>query len=163
MRHYPALLRKDKTSDWSIEFPDFPGCVSAGKTVDQALLMGEDALALHVDGMIADKEAIPEPTSAEDLVRRKLLPGALLIFVPLKFGRGRFIRLSITLEERLLSDIDRAAELRGMTRSGFLAEASRHFMANMQPAPDAGLPPPQTAQVEDMGEQRARRRGKSRF
>ena len=28
---YIALLRKDRASDYGVEFPDFPGCVTAGR------------------------------------------------------------------------------------------------------------------------------------
>ncbi len=35
-RSYIALLRKDEGSDYGVEFPDFPGCVTAGKTLEEA-------------------------------------------------------------------------------------------------------------------------------
>ena len=58
MRHYIGIIHKDRDSDYGISFPDFPGCVSAGATLDEARTMGEEALALHVRGMIEDGEAI---------------------------------------------------------------------------------------------------------
>jgi hypothetical protein len=33
MTSYIALLRKDVDSDYGVEFPDFPGCVTAGTTL----------------------------------------------------------------------------------------------------------------------------------
>ncbi len=68
MKHYPALIRKTPDSDYGVEFPDFPGCVTAGLTVDDALVMAEQALAFHVDGMRDDGDAIPELTDLEAIL-----------------------------------------------------------------------------------------------
>ena len=35
MASYIALLRKDKDSDFGVDFPDFPGCITAGKDMRQ--------------------------------------------------------------------------------------------------------------------------------
>ncbi|MBL0942631.1 MAG: type II toxin-antitoxin system HicB family antitoxin, partial [Alphaproteobacteria bacterium] len=34
--NYIALIHKDKNSDFGVSFPDFPGCITAGKTLDEA-------------------------------------------------------------------------------------------------------------------------------
>ena len=33
---YIAYLHKDKGSDYGVSFPDFPGCITAGKTLEEA-------------------------------------------------------------------------------------------------------------------------------
>lgn len=43
-----------------VSFPDFPGCVSGGATVDEALQRGRDALSFHVESMIEVGEALPK-------------------------------------------------------------------------------------------------------
>ena len=63
MRYYIALLHKDPKSDYGVSFPDLPGCITAGRTLDEARAMAVDALALHLQGMIEDGDAIPEPSS----------------------------------------------------------------------------------------------------
>lgn len=42
-----------------VVFPELPGCVSAGDDIDNAVKMAHEVLALHVEGMIADGEALP--------------------------------------------------------------------------------------------------------
>ncbi len=42
-------------------FPDLPGCVSAGDTLDELLSNLEEALSLHLDSMVEDTEPLPEP------------------------------------------------------------------------------------------------------
>ena len=56
MRHYIALLHKEADSDYGVSFPDLPGCVTAGKTLDEARANAEEALALHLAGMAEDGE-----------------------------------------------------------------------------------------------------------
>lgn len=65
MRGYIAIIHKDADSDFGVSFPDFPGCITAGTTLDEARAMADEALALHMEGMAEDGEAIPEPSSFE--------------------------------------------------------------------------------------------------
>ncbi|NTE87647.1 hypothetical protein G6L72_13175 [Agrobacterium rubi] len=62
MREYIGLIHKDADSDYGVSFPDFPGLVTAGIDLDDARRMAEEALALHVAGMVDDGKAIPEPS-----------------------------------------------------------------------------------------------------
>jgi predicted RNase H-like HicB family nuclease len=62
MQHYIALVHKDADSDFGVSFPDLPGCVTAGATLDEARDMAEEALAFHIEGLEQDGEAIPEPS-----------------------------------------------------------------------------------------------------
>jgi predicted RNase H-like HicB family nuclease len=59
MRYYIALLHKDPKSDYGVSFPDLPGCVTAGRTLDEARAMAIEALELHLQGMVEDREPIP--------------------------------------------------------------------------------------------------------
>jgi len=45
---------------YGISFPDFPGCVAGGETIDEALRRGRDALDFHVENMLEVGEALPE-------------------------------------------------------------------------------------------------------
>jgi len=63
---YIAYLHKDSKSDFGVSFPDLPGCVRAGKTLEEARRMAVEALALHIRGMAEDGEAIPEPSTTDD-------------------------------------------------------------------------------------------------
>jgi predicted RNase H-like HicB family nuclease len=68
-RQYIALIHKDPDSDYGISFPDLPGVVSAGKTLDEAREMGAEALELHLEGMAADGDTTPEPSSLEEIMK----------------------------------------------------------------------------------------------
>ena len=62
MPSYVALLRKDEGSDYGVEFPDFPGCVTAGRSLDEARTMAAEALELRWSrktGQVAKRECCP--------------------------------------------------------------------------------------------------------
>ena len=62
---YVSFIHRDEGSGYGISFPDFPGCVSVGDTVDDAIRNGCEALAFHVEGMYDDGDAVPPPRSIE--------------------------------------------------------------------------------------------------
>ncbi|MBI1775677.1 MAG: type II toxin-antitoxin system HicB family antitoxin [Proteobacteria bacterium] len=68
MTAYIALLRKDPDTDYGVDFPDFPGCITAGSTLEQARTMAAEALAFHVEGMLADGEALPEASTLDRIM-----------------------------------------------------------------------------------------------
>jgi predicted RNase H-like HicB family nuclease len=61
--HYIALVHRDEDSHFGVSFPDFPGAVTAARTLDDALERAEEALAQHVEGMAEDGEPIPPPSA----------------------------------------------------------------------------------------------------
>ena len=132
MRNYIGLIHKDANSDYGVSFPDFPGVITAGVDLDDARQMAEEALALHVEGMIEDAEAIPEPSSLEAIMANSENKEGVAILVSLKTESKKAIRLNITLAEDILTEIDAFAQEHGLTRSGFLARAARHEIADVK-------------------------------
>lgn len=124
MRQYIALIHKDADSAYGVSFPDFPGCVSAGDTLDEARAMAAEALALHLDGMIEDGEAIPAPSSLEVVMADPYNRDGVAILVDAPVEAVRAIRVNITLPEDVLSRVDAFARKAGYSRSGFLARAA---------------------------------------
>jgi predicted RNase H-like HicB family nuclease len=64
---YVAYLHKDARSDYGVSFPDFPGCITAGSTLEEARRMAEESLSLHIAGMQEDGESIPQPSTLDQL------------------------------------------------------------------------------------------------
>lgn len=63
MTGYVALVHKDPGTSYGVSFPDVPGCISAGDTLDEALANAAEALAGHLALMRADGDPIPRPRS----------------------------------------------------------------------------------------------------
>lgn len=59
---YPAIFEESEGGKYSVSFPDLPGCITEGDTVEEAFYMAQDALKLHLYSMEKDEEDIPTPT-----------------------------------------------------------------------------------------------------
>jgi predicted RNase H-like HicB family nuclease len=68
MTAYIALIRKQPASDYGVEFPDLPGCITAGTTLEDTRRMAREALTFHIAGMLEDGERIPEPSSLDEIM-----------------------------------------------------------------------------------------------
>src|SRR6201995_685306 len=121
MASYIALLRKDQRSDYGVDFPDFPGCVTAGRTLEEARRMAEEALAFHVDGMRQDGEPIPPPSPMDVIMTDRRNRNAVAFLVDLPAQSRRAVRINVSLPEDVVQSIDRVSA----NRSRFLAEAAR--------------------------------------
>ena len=121
MTTYIALLRKQPRSDFGVDFPDFPGCISAGRTLEEARRLATEALALHVDGMLEDGEAIPRPSSVDTIMADPHNRDAIAFLVDLPERSQRAVRINVSLPEDVVRSIDKVAA----NRSRFLADAAR--------------------------------------
>lgn len=129
MPSYIGLIHKDADSDFGVSFPDFPGVITAGTTLDDAREMAEEALALHIEGMTEDGEAIPAPSTLEEVMSNPDNRAGVAILVSVKTEQPRAIRVNVTLPQDVLELIDRYAEAHGFTRSGLLTQAAKKLMA----------------------------------
>lgn len=124
MASYIALLRKDRNSDFGVEFPDLPGCVSAGSTLEEARVMAEEALAAHVAFLREDGDAVPASSPLDVVAKRAEMKGAVPFMVELKEPSEKAVRINITVPERVLRLIDEAAAAMGGNRSAFMVSAA---------------------------------------
>jgi predicted RNase H-like HicB family nuclease len=123
--NYIGLIHKDADSDYGVSFPDFPGVVTAGKSLDEARALAEEALSFHIDGLLEDGEAIPEPSSLEEIMSDPENRDGVAILVAVKTDAVKSVRVNVTLPEDVLAQIDKFAKERGLSRSGFLAQAAK--------------------------------------
>lgn len=127
-RTYLAVIQKDKSSDYAVIFPDFPTCITAGKTLDEAQNMAEEALQFHIDGMIEDKEEIPAPSSL-GVVKAKYKKAEIFLVVPAKIP-SKVTRINITIDEKFLRKLDKYLENHDESRSSFFVSAAKKVMHN---------------------------------
>ena len=64
MGRYPALI-DGKKGAYGVTFPDLPGIVAMGKTVDEAMVNAEEALRDYAIEAEKDGEAITPPSDPE--------------------------------------------------------------------------------------------------
>jgi len=128
-----VALIHGKAGAYGISFPDFPGCVSGGRTLDEALRRGRETLASHVAFMIDEGGPLPsirdlDAVQADAEVAPSIADATLATAIELDLP-GKSVRVNVSLDEKLLARIDRAAEAEGESRSRFLAEAARRRLA----------------------------------
>ena len=116
---YIAYLHKEKNSDYGVSFPDFPGCITAGSTLEEARKMAVEALSLHIAGLEEDGEAIPEPSSLDELQKDPAMKGAVAFLVDVE-SQEKTVRVNITARESQLAEIDRRAAKAKLTRSAYI-------------------------------------------
>ena len=80
-RTYIALVHKDLDSDYGVSFPDLPGCITVGSTLEEAHEMAREVLALHLEGLGADGETIPPPGSADQALAHEDAFDAIALIV----------------------------------------------------------------------------------
>ena len=126
---YIAYLHKDSKSDFGVSFPDFPGCVTAGKSLDEARRKAPEALAFHIAGMLEDGEKIPKPSKMDDLARDPNRENTVAFLVTAEFNKTKTVRVNITARENQIEMIDRLARRAGMTRSAYMVQSATSGVA----------------------------------
>lgn len=93
MTHYVAIVEEEEGKAVGIWFPDLPGCVSAGDTLDDAMQNAAEALELWAEAMIESGHIIPPPRRLADL---KADPGVakdlvryMVALIPFPEGLGQ--------------------------------------------------------------------------
>jgi predicted RNase H-like HicB family nuclease len=125
MPTYIAVIHKDPNSDYGVSYPDLPGCISAGSSLEEARAMAAEALAAHLEIMREHGDNIPTPSGLDEVQRHEFAEDALLFLSVEVDVEAVPRRINVSLPSDLIERIDRAAKSRGMTRSGFLATAAR--------------------------------------
>jgi predicted RNase H-like HicB family nuclease len=131
-RYYRAIAYQapgdGPDAGWDVIFPDFPGCVSQGDTMLDAVKNGKEALALHIEGMVEEGQTLPDESRANQpepaWIRDIKMQNAVYPFLEMDVP-GKSSRINITMDEALINRLDAAASSEGTTRSGFLAQAVR--------------------------------------
>lgn len=125
--HYPiAIETGNRRQAYGVVVPDLPGCYSAGDTLEEAIANAREAILLHLESLLDDKQPLPTPTDLAVLRRRREHRGWTWALVDIDLSElgDKATRINITLPQRILRAVDAHARRRGETRSGFLARAA---------------------------------------
>ena len=138
MANYIAIVHKGAKTDFGISFPDFPGCITGGQSVDEAKDFAQEALGLHIQGIIEDGDQLPTPSKLEDIMADTDYGDAVAyLVVAVPDAKPRTVRVNITVPEMTLKQIDAAAKKRGMSRSSFLVHVAKNAIHSNHSQPSA--------------------------
>jgi predicted RNase H-like HicB family nuclease len=66
-RSYLVVIERGERN-FSAYVPDLPGCIATGRTREQTVERMREAVALHIEGLRADGDPVPEPVTSAELV-----------------------------------------------------------------------------------------------
>lgn len=118
---YVALVSRSDGVGYRASFPDLTDCETEGATVAELLINARQRLLACLEAIEGRGDAWPAATPLESFAAE---PGVMAIPVDVAVDDPP-IRVNISLGERLVQRLDAAAEARGMTRSGFIAQSVR--------------------------------------
>lgn len=128
MTSYVAMIHKDPVSDFHAVFPDFPGCVATGATLDAVRRAASEALSRHLEGLRRRGETLPEPAPLEVVMGEPAHREAVAFLVPASAAASGVVQVAVTLPEGALARIDAFARRTNTNRSTFLTRAALHAM-----------------------------------
>ncbi len=125
---FPIVIHKDHDSDYGVTVPDLPGCFSAGESLAEAVANAREAIELHIEGMLDAGDTVNASDPADYQGNPDYAGGVWhLVTVNPANLRGNAQRVNITIPERVLGRIDRAAKAIGNSRSEFLVTAALRY------------------------------------
>ena len=128
MKQYIAFISIDGPT-FGVVFPDFPGCISAGKNFEDAVRMAHEALSGHVECMKEAKLKIPEPSKLNQIIqcwqdwkewKKSEYTIALVALIP----NHETKKYTISMDSSLMARIDSVTK----NRSAFLAKAAEQYL-----------------------------------
>ena len=121
IKKYIAVINKENGKQYGVIFPDFLGCVTVGKNLEEAKEMAQEALQFHVDGMLKDGQDLPK-TKTLDEIKKKYKKAEIFLVVAVKI-KTKATRINISIDEKLLRKLDKFLLNSNETRSSFFAKS----------------------------------------
>lgn len=121
MATFIGIVHKEGKSDFGVSFPDFPGCITAGRTMQEAMEMAHEALRGHIEVMHEHGDKLPSKATPLDVVRKSAGKDTLFIMVEAPIP-SKPVRVNVMLDSNILHRIDREYK----NRSEFLNRAALH-------------------------------------
>ena len=134
MHYVGFLFSDDEGGGYGVTVPDIPGFTAHAETggISAAVDTAQRVLTDHIAAMVDAGLEVPAARSPDELEKVKEIKSEwdqADAFVMLRaiYPAGRTLRVNVSMDENVLNLVDRAAGERKLTRSAFIAEASRRF------------------------------------
>lgn len=141
-RWYPAVLERGEGGVFGVWFPDFPGCVAAGKTQEEAAAKAEAALAQALETAVEVGSPLPAP-SPYDAIE---VPTEAEVVAFLSLGAAPpdpSERVNIYLPKSLIARADELASRWGMSRSSLFGLAMSRLVVTPWAVVPSAIGPPE--------------------
>ena len=68
MRTYTIVVEPEEDGGYYVAVPALPGCFTRGKTIDDCRERAVEAIEVHIAGLLADGEPVPEQVGTPQLL-----------------------------------------------------------------------------------------------
>jgi len=135
MTLYVALIDGEPGA-YGASFPDLPGCVAMGETLDEATQSAAEALREWVEMAELHQEPVPAPSSLDRLicdpdVREATAQGGVLTHILLVRDISRPVKANLSLDAGILAAIDSSAQRLKITRSALVERLAREGLRHL--------------------------------
>ena len=127
MRYPIAIEWGDEKTATGIVFPDIPGAITAGDTIEEAYEMAVEVAHIKLEEIAKQAQAIPLPSRIEDLKQNSEYEGRGwgLVDIDITPYLGKTEKVNVTLPGVVIRKIDDYVALHGLkSRSAFLASVA---------------------------------------
>lgn len=120
---YPALFHfNEDDGSYTITFPNLPGCISEGKSLENALYMAEDALRAWLQYTLDVKEPVPNPSPLQAIVAGQ---GEFVNLVRASLKDTRAVRRTVSIPKWMDDQVSAA----GISLSRVLQDALKERLS----------------------------------
>lgn len=127
---YPIAIEwGDETHATGIVFPDIPGAITAGDSIEKAYELAVEVAHIQLEELANEGKPIPKPGSIAEHRQNPDFEGWGwgMIEVDLTPYLGKTEKINVTLPGRLIKQIDDYVNIHSIkSRSAFLARAALH-------------------------------------
>jgi predicted RNase H-like HicB family nuclease len=68
LRTYTIVVEPDQNGDLVVPVPALPGCFTHGKTIEECKERAIEAIEVHIAGLVADGEPVPQEVGTPKLL-----------------------------------------------------------------------------------------------
>jgi antitoxin HicB len=68
MRTYTIVVEPEETGGFMVSVPALPGCLTQGRSLEECRERAAEAIAVHIAGLEADGEPIPDEVGTPQLL-----------------------------------------------------------------------------------------------
>ncbi|MCI9456204.1 MAG: hypothetical protein HFE44_04390 [Oscillospiraceae bacterium] len=119
---YPALFHKNDDNSYTITYPDLPGCISEGKSLENALYMAESALTQWMEYLSDSKQPIPDSTPMQEVAVES---GEFVNLIRTDVKDNRAVRRTVSIPKWMDDKVSDA----GLSLSRVLQDALKERLA----------------------------------
>ena len=91
---YPAVFHANDDGSYTITYPDLPGCISEGKSLENAIYMAQSALSQWIEYLIDKNHVIPKATDLQNMTMEK---DEFINLVRADVKDGRAVRRTVSI------------------------------------------------------------------